>query len=100
MLESEGHEVLLARDASDAMAVLGAATSPVDLALIDINLPGIDGRHLAAQINALSPPTSILYLSGAGLDDLAEAGVYADGWLLRKPFTKDELLERVTARLA
>jgi DNA-binding response OmpR family regulator len=71
----------------------------VSLALIDFNLPGIDGRHLAVEVNALSPATRILYVSVQPSDRLADYGVIQDSWLVQKPFTHAELRNRVAERL-
>jgi DNA-binding response OmpR family regulator len=99
MLEQAGFDVLQARDPSDTLKVIQAAPDPVDLALIDINLPGMDGRHLAVRIANLSPTTRILYMSGVPFEALSEYGVLADSWFIQKPFTMKQLLDRVNERL-
>jgi DNA-binding response OmpR family regulator len=99
VLEEAGYQVLVARDGNDALALLAAAEGTVDLALIDFNLPGIHGRHLAVEVNVLSPATRILYLSGQPADTLADYGVSQDTWLVQKPFTHAELRKRVAERL-
>ncbi len=98
VLEDAGYEVLVARDAADALAQLDAATAAIDLGVIDFNLPDIDGHRLATEINAVSPATRILYVSGRPAD-LFEDAVVPDSWFLQKPFTHAELLGRVAERL-
>jgi DNA-binding response OmpR family regulator len=101
VLEQAGYEVSVARDATDALKVLRARDTPFDLAIVDFNLPGIDGRHLAVEINVISPKTGILYVSGQPADLLSEHGVMPDGgWFLQKPFTHADLRQRVAERLA
>jgi DNA-binding response OmpR family regulator len=99
MLEDGGYHVLVARDGTDAIAVLEAASDSVALALIDFNLPGIDGRHLATRINATSPSTRILFMSGQPVDSLMDYGLVQDSWFLQKPFTHAQLLQRAAERL-
>jgi DNA-binding response OmpR family regulator len=99
LLEESGYKVLVARDGTDALAVLEAATDPVALAVIDFNLPGIDGRHLATRINTVSPSTRILFMSGQPVDALMDYGLVQDSWFLQKPFTHAQLLERAAERL-
>ena len=99
VLEDAGHEVLVARDSPDAVAVLEAAPDNVALAVIDFNLPGMDGRHLATRINSISPSTRILFVSGQPPDTLLDYGLLQDSWFLQKPFTHAELLTRVAERL-
>ncbi len=50
VLEWEGYEVLEARDGTEALARL--ETEPVDLALLDINMPDIDGYTLTSTIRS------------------------------------------------
>jgi two-component system cell cycle sensor histidine kinase/response regulator CckA len=99
VLEEDGYQVLVARDGNDALALLAAAEGTIDLALIDFNLPGMHGRHLAVEVSVLSPETRILYLSGQPSDTLADYGVSQDNWLVQKPFTHAELRNRVAERL-
>jgi DNA-binding response OmpR family regulator len=99
MLEAAGYEVLQARDSADAMRVVAAASPTVDLALLDINLPAMDGRHLAVRITNASPQTKILYMSGVPAESLSEYGIVADSWFIQKPFASRELLARVVDRL-
>jgi CheY-like chemotaxis protein len=99
MLEDAGHEVLVARDGLDAVAVLEAAPDTVALAVIDFNLPGMDGRHLATRINSISPRTRILFVSGQPPETLLDYGLLQDSWFLQKPFTRAELLTRTAERL-
>jgi two-component system OmpR family response regulator len=99
MLEDAGHEVLVARDGLDAVAVLEAAPDTVALAVIDFNLPGMDGRHLATRINSISPRTRILFVSGQPSETLLDYGLLQDSWFLQKPFTRAELLTRAAERL-
>lgn len=50
VLQMEGHEVLRASDADEALALLGAHRP--DLILMDIALPGMDGLELTRRLKA------------------------------------------------
>ncbi len=50
VLEWDGYEVVEAQDGSEALARL--ETEPIDLALLDINMPDIDGYTLTSTIRA------------------------------------------------
>jgi DNA-binding response OmpR family regulator len=100
VLQDASYEVSVARDATEALNMLRNEHKRFDLAIIDFNLPGIDGRQLAIEINVISPETRILYVSGQPADLLSEYGVMPDSWFLQKPFTQTELRNRVAARLA
>ncbi len=51
LLELHGHQITLARDADEAL--LAARRVMPDVFLIDIGLPGMDGRALASELRAL-----------------------------------------------
>lgn len=51
LLELEGHAVVSAEDATQALAQLALSPGP-DLVLMDISLPGMDGLALTRQIHA------------------------------------------------
>lgn len=50
VLEAEGYEVIEAQNGTQALEQLD--TLPIDLALMDINMPDIDGYTLATRIRA------------------------------------------------
>ena len=57
-------EISEAKGFTDARAALGWLRGhPAELAILDINMPGIDGITLAARIKELSPATAILFLT-------------------------------------
>lgn len=93
-LTSQGYEVIEAVDADSGLARLDD-TSP-DLIVLDLGLPGRDGRSLLAEIRARSAEPPILILSvrsheGEKVDALdAGANDY-----VTKPFGLPELLARV-----
>ena len=51
VLEVEGYSVVEAKDASQALERLG--TESIDLALMDINMPEVDGYTLTSKIKAM-----------------------------------------------
>src|SRR5512143_195419 len=51
VLEAEGYEVVEAPNGTQALEHL--ATQPIDLALMDINMPDIDGYTLATRIRSM-----------------------------------------------
>lgn len=92
LLRAQGHEVLVARNALEAQA-LCAERAP-DVALIDIELPGLQGNEWALYLKETSPETRIIFVSGrpglAGLDRFGP-----DVHFLHKPVNVDHLLELV-----
>jgi DNA-binding NarL/FixJ family response regulator len=68
----------------------------IDLALVDLNLPGMDGFELTKKITQ-SSPTKVVILSGN--DDRNSIGKAincgARGYLLKNEFTKEELIDTI-----
>jgi DNA-binding response OmpR family regulator len=96
-LEAVGHQVTCA---TDGAVGLGMALSDLpDLVILDLVMPGVDGRHVLRAIHAARPELRVLVLSaeadvGARVE-LLEAGAVD---FLGKPFAIRELLARVRAR--
>jgi len=66
-LRLEGFEVLVAGSSEEALQALGAAATPgsagIDLALIDLMMPGLNGLDLARQIRRLFPNVRVVLSS-------------------------------------
>jgi len=99
-LSDEGHEVLMALHGAEALDVLGGTA--VDLVLLDMRLPVVDGWEFANAFRRTSPHTPLIVMT-AGPDAAAAAvEIHADGYLA-KPFSLDSLLalvERHAGRIA
>ncbi len=67
--------------------------SPVAFVLLDLMMPGLDGRATLARIRDLHPALPVVLMSG--FSDLADPPSHVP--LLRKPFTLDELAGIVRA---
>lgn len=75
------------------------AERPVDLVVLDINMPGEDGLSIARHLRTLGP-IGIIMLTGAGdpIDRVIGLEIGADDYV-PKPFDLRELLARVRAVL-
>lgn len=63
----------------------------VDLAILDINMPEIDGIELGKKLRELQPKIVLIYVTGYEEYALDAYNIYAAAYLL-KPFNKDDLL--------
>jgi CheY-like chemotaxis protein len=71
----------------------------VDLALIDLVMPVMNGRQLATRIRAADPGRAILFMTG--YDDLSGTDdPFAQEMVLKKPFKLVELAVAVERALA
>lgn len=92
MLRRSGYEVLVAKSAQDALAVVQSADRRIDLLLSDVIMPGMSGIELARRVRQALPDLPVLLMSGhtgAGHEDALLPSPMA---LLRKPFTTTDLL--------
>ncbi len=97
-LRSAGYEV---GEASDGVAALQSAVStPYDLLVLDLMMPGLDGLEVCKAMRARGSPTPILMLTAKSteLDRVLGLELGADDYLT-KPFSLAELLARVKALL-
>jgi two-component system, OmpR family, response regulator ArlR len=95
-LEHEGYEVDVARD---GLAGLEKALKEPDLVILDLMLPRMDGIEVCKRIRAKSRvPIIMLTARDRVPDRIAGLDVGADDYVT-KPFSTDELLARVRARL-
>ncbi len=100
-LRSWGMEPQSAVGAAHALDLLGAATTFPDLAILDFQMPGMDGIDLARLIRAEPALESmrLLILSSVGMKDAsaAEAGIDA---LLTKPVRRSLLFDSIASVMA
>jgi DNA-binding response OmpR family regulator len=95
-LIEEGFEVAEAHDGETALAL---ATADLDLVILDIGLPGIDGIDVLRELRSRSDVPVILVTARAEeTDRLIGLSVGADDYVT-KPFSPRELVLRVKAIL-
>ncbi len=98
-LEAQGHSTTTFDNGKDGLEAL--LTKPHDLAVLDVNLPLINGFDVAKEIRANEKVHNlpILMLTGQNdLDSRVKGLQFADDYL-SKPFETEELLARVDALL-
>lgn len=96
-LKTEGYSVVTAADGLQAIEVFSA--QPVDLILLDIMMPRLDGFGTCQRIREFSNvPIIMLTAKGEEQDRVKGLDLGADDYLV-KPFSATELLARVRAVL-
>ncbi|WP_297529145.1 response regulator transcription factor [Thiohalobacter sp.] len=95
-LRAAGHVVDIAADGEEGLYF--AREYPVDLAVVDLGLPGLDGISLIRQARAEGRRFPILILTARGRwqDKVEGLEAGADDYLV-KPFEFEELLARLRA---
>jgi two-component system alkaline phosphatase synthesis response regulator PhoP len=97
-LEREGYTVSCA--ASGEEALNAAVTDPVDLIVLDLMLPGIDGLEVARRLkqnsNTMDTPIVMLTAKGEEADIVTGLELGADDYVT-KPFSPRILIARIKA---
>ncbi|UCG15884.1 MAG: response regulator [Phycisphaerales bacterium] len=96
MLTLAGYGVIVAQSASQALNIARTTEENVDLALLDLTIPGLPAERVVAGLKESSPQMRVLLTSGYPLGDAApqvlSAG--ADGFI-QKPFALDKLAGKI-----
>jgi len=98
-LAALGFDAQGAADGPAALGLLRGATArgeTVELALLDLQMPGMSGIELAREIRQLNTRIPIAVVTGwgeaVGSNEQKAAGV---NWVVAKPFTADRIVELV-----
>jgi len=94
-LEAEGFNVRCYPDGAEALR--GILQSPVDLAILDIKMPRMDGMELLGQLRKTSRmPVIFLTSKDDEVDEVLGLRMGADDYI-KKPFSQRLLIERIRA---
>jgi two-component system response regulator ChvI len=96
-LEAEGFAVRTYSDGAEALR--GLASQPVDLAVLDIKMPRMDGMELLEKLRKTSAlPVIFLTSKDDEVDELMGLRMGADDYI-KKPFSQRLLIERIRSIL-
>ena len=102
MLEFEGYEVTTASNGKVGLQLF--RKKPTDLIITDIFMPEMEGLETIRELHRDFPQLKIIAMSGGGesgmLSFLSFAKRFGALRTLRKPFSREELLEVVKELLA
>ncbi len=101
-LSTRGYSVLTANRGAVGLTILDSKKGEaIDLVIIDLVMPDVDGAELASKILAQKPGMKILVMSGYA-DDVVVHGIVDSKNVdfLGKPFSIRDLFSRVSALLA
>jgi CheY-like chemotaxis protein len=88
-LEDAGYEVVTAY--SGLAAVAAIENNEIELAVLDVLMPGISGDAVAERLQLISPGLPVVLMTGGDESFAAASGLP----VLRKPFPHEELLDAV-----
>ena len=94
-LETEGYRVKTYKDGEEALRGIGQ--QPVDMAILDIKMPRMDGMELLQNLRQTSQlPIIFLTSKDDEIDELLGFRMGADDYI-KKPFSQRLLIERIRA---
>lgn len=91
-LSNEGYEILTATNGKDALQI--ATAQPIDMALLDVMMPYIDGYHVASEISSRMGDNApkILIMTSRDVDREKGIAMLSGAMkVIQKPFTMQNL---------
>ncbi|MCP5418513.1 MAG: EAL domain-containing protein [Chromatiaceae bacterium] len=98
LLDAYGHQCQLAASGREALELLSAGG--IDLLLLDLNMPGIDGYQVMHEISEHYPDTDVIVVSGETTFESATEALRCGAQdFLRKPYAPEELIRVINNTL-
>lgn len=96
MLESLGYKVGMAANGTEAIDLYSKHGSTIDLVIIDMIMPGLDGKETYLRLKELNPDVKVILASGYSHDTRAQE-IINEGVcdFVYKPFTVGELSRKI-----
>ncbi len=95
-IKSFGHRVIECSSGAEALSVYEEEDERIDLVILDMLMPGMDGKETMSRLKKKDPGVKVIiasgYLPDEDAEELAKMGVDA---LLRKPFRIEELRKAI-----
>ena len=93
-----GFTILEAGSGEAALAAVAAYEGKINIAIVDFVIPGLNGLDLALQMERSLPALKTLYVSSA-VESIGMVSMlrHAPERVLLKPFTAEQIVERVMA---
>ena len=96
IVQEEGYSVLTAASGEEGLAV--AERAPVDVALIDMKMPGISGDEVCLALKRIRPAAEVILVTAHVAAEAAERAMAAGAdSIVYKPLDLDALLGRISA---
>ena len=94
LLRRFGYQVLMASDGNEAIRIYESKHQDIDVILLDLNMPSLNGRSTVENIRKINPFANIIVSSGF-LQEQQVKHLQARGieYFLEKPFHPDDLLK-------
>ncbi len=95
-LQTLGYRVITARNGEEALALFHEVAGEIDMALLDVAMPGMNGFDVYHEIRKARPDIAVLFMTGYSLDSANISTIRKQGIsVIRKPFTMIALARRI-----
>lgn len=95
ILQQAGYQTLTTTNGEECLAFIQRGT-PIDLAFLDLKMPGLSGIDTFKEIHRLNPMLLVIMMTGYAVDDLLkEAFEWGAYGVIYKPFDVEEVLSLI-----
>ena len=96
MLEAMGYQVLIAKEADEALKLYQEKQDGIDLVLLDMVMPGMGGGEAYDRLKKVDPGVKVLLSSGYSIDgEASEIMNRGCNGFIQKPFSMKELSQSI-----
>ena len=98
MLRSVGYEVLVAEDGQVALDLFRSQPDDIDVVLLDLSMPRMDGQETFAALKALRPDVRVVLTSGYNEQEAVDRFAGGElGGFVQKPYRLVDLVRAIEA---
>ncbi len=96
ILEMNGYKVLTARDGIEAIGIFEEEHGSIDLVLLDLTMPGMNGIDVYKKLKKESPGVKVIFTSGYNQERITnELGEDTHIAFIQKPFRSKDLVSKI-----
>jgi len=94
MLKDRGHDLEVAGDGEEGLAIFNAAPHSFNLIVADVNMPKLDGFEFLKIIKSTDPKIPVILMTGMNEEVVGVIGqeYHADA-VIKKPFIVEQALD-------
>jgi len=100
ILLAEGYQVKTAQNGVDALKLFSEGSTDFQMALLDLVMPKLGGIDVYKQLQVQHPRLPVLFITGHDLEREKENSLEGNFRIIRKPFTREELLTAIRSELS
>ncbi|MBA4390169.1 MAG: hypothetical protein C0399_04445 [Syntrophus sp. (in: bacteria)] len=88
ILRTLGYKVFPVSDGVEAVEVFREKSDEIDIVILDVSMPGMNGREAYREMQKIKAATPVLFMTGHSLDGIQANFILEEGFnVILKPFT-------------